>query len=124
MVPIIPQTFSLQRSLILIHSELPRLNESSTWREFSFAFSLNQFGQREESGKAMANGANDDGAPHAEDTNDGDGLHHLVVDASETRRLCPPVTGIFSQSIILHTHFDPHLYPKLMALNSLEVRKF
>lgn len=111
MVPIIPQTFSLQRSLILIHSELPRLNESSTWREFSFAFSLNQFGQREESGKA-------------EDTNDGDGLHHLVVDASETRRLCPPVTGIFSQSIILHTHFDPHLYPKLMALNSLEVRKF
>ncbi|KAL5963070.1 Ribonuclease Z mitochondrial [Taenia solium] len=94
---------------LAVHFVPPGLFESPAYQ--AFLSRLNQFGQREE--------VNGDGAPHMGDTDYGDGLHHLVLDGSETRRSCPPVMGIFSQSIILHTHFDPHLYPKLMALSSL-----
>ncbi|KAL5106152.1 Zinc phosphodiesterase ELAC protein 2 [Taenia crassiceps] len=101
---------------LAIHFVPPGLFESPAYQ--AFVSRLNQFGQRDESSKAIANEDNGDGALHVGDADDGNGLHHLVLDGSETRRSCPPVTGIFSQSIILHTHFDPHLYPKLMALNS------
>ncbi|VDK40598.1 unnamed protein product [Taenia asiatica] len=103
---------------LAVHFVPPGLFESPAYQ--AFVSRLNQFGQREGSSGAMANEVNGDGAPHMGDTDDGDGLHHLVLDGSETRRSCPPVMGIFSQSIILHTHFDPHLYPKLMALSSLD----
>ncbi|EUB63128.1 Ribonuclease Z [Echinococcus granulosus] len=103
---------------LAIHFVPPGLFESPAYQ--AFVSRLNQFGQREELSKSVANETKGDGTPHTGETDDGDGLHHLVLDGSEIRRSCPPVTGIFGQSITLHTHFDPHLYPKLMALHSLE----
>lgn len=81
--------------------------------------SLNQYGQNEEALRLKSDG---DGSAKAVQVGVGEeGLHHLVLDGSNERPSCFPVSGIFSQSIVLNTYFDSQVYPLLSALRSPKV---
>uniref|UniRef100_A0A5K3F869 ribonuclease Z n=1 Tax=Mesocestoides corti TaxID=53468 RepID=A0A5K3F869_MESCO len=94
---------------LAVHFVPPGLFESSAYQ--TFVARLDQCGQRAEEGEAEEAG----GAQSC-------GVHHLVVDGSDARPVCPPVTGIYGQSVVLNTHFDPAVYPQLVDLCSVEAK--
>ncbi len=55
----------------------------------------------------------------AEDSETNSAVQHLVLDGRPGG--CPPVTGLYGQSTVLHTHFDSTLYPKLWTFRSNDV---